>query len=103
MLRGSFCRMPPFIALLFSLFQVISVDIATDDDYRRLRDKYHILSMTSSEHIVQKKVDSSVSEPEQRVRTTQSKHSLFYNPENLMELNKECIFAKLHEVFGIVK
>ena len=85
--------MPPLIALLFLLFQVISVDIDTDDDYRRLRDKYHILLMTSSEHIVQKRLDSSASDPEHRARTTQSKHDFFYSPENLMELNKDAFTA----------
>ena len=75
------------------VFQIISVDADTDDDYRCLRDKYHIMSMTSSEHIVQRKRENSISEQEQKGKTcqnpTQSKQYFFYNPETLMTLNKD--------------
>ena len=77
----------------FCFFKVISVDADTEDDYRCLRDKYHILLMTSLDPSAHRKRESSVSEPETRTKVTLPKHAFFYSVANLMQLNKDAFTA----------
>ena len=75
------------------LFKVISVDADTEDDYRSLRDKYHILLMTPLDPNAHRKRESSVSDPETRTKVTLPKHTFFFSPASLMQLKKDAFTA----------
>ena len=68
----------------------------TDDENHCLRDKYFILSMSLSNHLSQRKRDNSTTEEAEQKAKTQVLHSqqcLFYNPESLMQLNKDAFLS----------
>ena len=79
----------------------------TEQELRPLRDGFHLLSMSSSDLPVQRRRTVSVSEQgqkmvksEQEKSDAQRKQTLFYTPENLMQLNPDAFVASRGRAAG---
>ncbi|XP_065056096.1 mediator of RNA polymerase II transcription subunit 14-like [Rhopilema esculentum] len=96
------CFYLPFTSRLFLRFNkhqnyALMIDVIADTkhDCCPLKDSYHLLSTTTSDHSMHRKRTTSTSESEQKLKPrpdkveTQSRQLLFSNPESMVQMNPD--------------